>query len=181
MRAILLLQNPLLIHHVAGQFHSHEDPTHEEGKQDADECDAEQQDTIESGRGRLVRLVQHDESETAHGEEEAGRQSLHDVLTVDAVRHEGDGLGMAVLIGGGPDTGRLHDDIVDDAARDEEVGEQDDGEHDHRRWLLQPRGLLQFQVRTFQDGEWVREYQIHGSRYSGGLRSMQNVTVSDCL
>ena len=142
MPFLLLSKNPRLIHHVAGQFHSHEDAAHEEGKQDTDERDAEQQDAIESGRGRLVRLVQHDESETAHGEEKAGRQSLHDVLTVDAVRHEGDGLGVAVLIGGGPDAGRFHDDVVDDAARDEEVREQDDGEHDHRRRLLQPRGLL---------------------------------------
>ena len=150
-----------LIHHISGQLHSHKHSAHEERQQDANKGDAKEQDAIESRRGRLVRLIQHDESQSAHGEEEARGQSLHDVLAVDAVWHEGDRFGVAILVGGGADAGRLHDDVVDDAARDEEVGQQDDGEHNHRRWLLQPRRLLQFQIGAFQDGERIREHQIH--------------------
>ena len=57
-----------LIHHISGQLHSHKHSAHEERQQDANKGDAKQQDAIESRRGRLVRLIQHDESQSAHGE-----------------------------------------------------------------------------------------------------------------
>jgi hypothetical protein len=35
-----------------------------------------------------MRLVEYDETQRAHYEHETGRQTFHDVLTVDSVRHD---------------------------------------------------------------------------------------------
>ena len=50
-------------------------------------------------------------------------------LSVDPVLHEGDGPGVAPLVGGGSHGGRLHDDVVDDAPGHQEVGEQHHEQH----------------------------------------------------
>lgn len=60
-------------------------------------------------------LVHYDEAQAADREEEAAGQSLHDILGVHSVRHEGHGARVSVLVDSGANTGRFHDHIIDDA------------------------------------------------------------------
>lgn len=83
---------------VSWQLHSHEDPSCKERHKNADEPNGRQHNSVEFGRGGVVRPVQDDEAEAPHGEEEAGGQALHDVLAVDSVGHEGHGTGVTVLV-----------------------------------------------------------------------------------
>lgn len=57
--------------------------------------------------------VQYDEAEASEGEEEAGGEPLHDVLSVDPVRHERHRPAVPVLVRRGSHTRRLHDHVVD--------------------------------------------------------------------
>lgn len=71
------------------QFHPHEDSAHEEGDEDADEASGEKNDPVESGHGGFVGLIEDDETESTEGKQEARCKSLHDVLAIDSVLHEG--------------------------------------------------------------------------------------------
>lgn len=62
-----------------------------------------------------MRLIHDYEADTADCEKETAGQSLHDVLSIDPVRHECHRSRVAVLIGCRSDAGRLHNDIIDDA------------------------------------------------------------------
>ncbi len=79
--------------------------------------------------------------------------TFHDVLAVYSVLHEGHGAGVAVLIGGGPHRWRLDDDVVDDAAGHQEVGDENEEQHLVGRRLPDPCRPLQLQVGHGQDGE----------------------------
>ena len=70
------------------QFHAHENPTHEERDGNTDECDTEQQDSIELRRSWLIGLVQQYEAHPAHHKQETRCKALHDELTVHTVLHE---------------------------------------------------------------------------------------------
>lgn len=75
---------------ITGQFHTHENPRREEGYQDEQKSDGYQQYPIELRRRRRMRMVQYNETKSAHRKEETRRQSFHYVLTVHAIRHECD-------------------------------------------------------------------------------------------
>ena len=104
-----------MAHRDVRQLHAHEDPCREKGDEDTEEADGDQEDAIETWQQRVMSLVQDDEAKGADREQETGSQSFHDVLAVHAVRHEGNGTRVAVLIDRRPDARRLHDDVVDDA------------------------------------------------------------------
>ena len=70
------------------QFDAHEDPTHEEGNEDAGKAHTQQQNAVEARHEWLVHLVQHNEAQATKGKHETGRQPLHDVLAIDTVWHE---------------------------------------------------------------------------------------------
>lgn len=65
------------------QLHPHENSGHEEAQQHTHKSNEEQQEAVEFRNIWRIGTVQNDEAETAHSEEEAGRQTLHDVLPVD--------------------------------------------------------------------------------------------------
>ncbi|KAK9274353.1 hypothetical protein L1049_019167 [Liquidambar formosana] len=89
--------------------------------------------TPSNGKLRLEGEVHEDDADAAEDEHEAGRESLDDVLAVDASGKEDDGAdGSGVAILGGADAGGLDDDVVDDSGDDHEVGEEDKGENGHR-------------------------------------------------
>ena len=67
-------------------------------------------------------------------------------LTIDSVGHEGHGPLVAVLVCGAAHTGRLHNDVIDDAPGHQEVGEQDEGEDGPGRGHRDPGWLLDFQI-----------------------------------
>ena len=75
-----------------------------------------QHDPVELGHAGLVGLVQNDEADAAEGEHEGGGQTLHDVLAVDAVLHEGHGAGVPLLVRRRTHGRGLHYHVVDDAA-----------------------------------------------------------------
>ena len=74
-------------HHLR-QLDAHKGEAAGEADQDAGEADADEHHPVAARRGRVVGTVQQDEAEAAHSEEERRRQTLHDVLAVDAVRQE---------------------------------------------------------------------------------------------
>lgn len=77
-----------LVEQIARKFHAHEDSAHEEGNQNAHGSHTQQQNAIQSRSAWLVSLVENDESETSHREQEARRKTLHDVLAINTILHE---------------------------------------------------------------------------------------------
>ena len=59
-------------------------------------------------------LVQYDESKSAGGEKERRCNSLHDVLSVDSIRHECHRARVAMLVNCSSNAWRLDNDIVND-------------------------------------------------------------------
>lgn len=59
--------------------------------------------------------VQDDEAESTEGEEEGGGQAFHDVLAIDAIRHERHRPAVPVLISRRSYAGRLNYHIVYDS------------------------------------------------------------------
>ncbi len=88
------------------ELDGHEHTASEEGYEDTEEPKGEEHGAIQLGEPRGVRLLQDNEPQTAEGEEERGRQALHDVLPVDTVLHKGDGTVVARLIRRGPGCGQ---------------------------------------------------------------------------
>lgn len=75
---------------IAGQLHSHKDPGEEERHENENEAHRGKQNAVQLCRSRSVCLVHNDESHAADEEQKSTGQALHDVLAVDAIRHECD-------------------------------------------------------------------------------------------
>lgn len=76
-------------------------------------------------------IQKHNSHPTKH-KHESRRETLDDVLTIDAPGQEddwADGAGGGVL--DGADAGRLNDHVVDNSGNDHEIGEEDKGENGH--------------------------------------------------
>jgi hypothetical protein len=106
---------PALWLQVAGQLHTHENPRREKRHQNEQETHRDQQDAIQLGLAGYMHLVHNDEPNSTDCEQKAARQPFHDVLAVDAVRHESDGPRVAVFVGCGADAGRLDNHVIDDS------------------------------------------------------------------
>jgi len=128
---------------VSRQLHSHEQPTHEEGYNDAQEAEKQEKKSVQLGQPRTVGFLHDNVTETSHSEEEARGESFHDVLAVHSVRHEGHGTGVSLIISGGPDTWRFNDDVIDDTTGDEKVGEENQREHEHGGGSFNPCWFFQ--------------------------------------
>ncbi len=66
-----------------------------------------------------------------------------------------------MLVGGGPHGGRLHDDVVDESAGDEEVGEEHEAQHLVGGGLPDEGGSLQADLGRLQKGEGGTEQEVH--------------------
>ena len=64
------------------QLHAHENSGHEEAEEDTDKANEEQQEAVEFGNVGRIGAVQDYEAQPSHREEEAGGQSLHDILAI---------------------------------------------------------------------------------------------------
>lgn len=79
---------PILWLQIAGQLHSHEDPCEEERNQNEDEAHRRQQNAVQLGRSWPMGLVHNDESHAADEKQKSAGEAFHDVLAVNAIRHE---------------------------------------------------------------------------------------------
>lgn len=98
------------------------------------------------------KVHQHNSDSTQYKHEPRG-ESLNDVLPIDATgkkNHGSDGSGRRVL--GGSDSGRLDDDIVDEAGDDHEISEEDESVDGHRRREGKGR-KLETEARRTEEGK----------------------------
>ena len=70
------------------EFHAHKETTHKERHHHTDECHGQQQYSIQPRCRRLIRLIQNHKPESSHCEQKTGCQTLHDILTIDAILHK---------------------------------------------------------------------------------------------
>jgi len=122
------MKAPSLGLHVARQFHPHEDEAADKAHCHGPKSNQLKHHSVDLRCTGIVRLIQHHETSTSQGKHEAAGKPLHDVLAVDPVWHKGYGSCVPVLVCCGANAGRLDNDIVDDAASDEEIGCEDEGE-----------------------------------------------------
>merc|ERR1719445_1384673 len=84
----------------------------------------------------------------------ATSKPLHDVLPIDPVWHESYWPCVTMLICSRPNTGGLNNYIVDDAARDQEVGGEDEGEDSPGGGGMKPCWLFDLQIRYGEDRKY---------------------------
>ena len=58
---------------------------------------------------------------------------------------------LTLIISGGPNTWRFHDDVINDATSDKKVWEENQREHEHCRGSFNPCWFLQLQVRKLKN------------------------------
>merc|ERR1719204_1313837 len=90
---------------------------------------------------------------TLYGMKATGKP-LHDVLPIDPVWHESYWPCVTMLICGRPNTGWLNNYVVDDAARDQKVGGEDEGEDGPGGGSMKPCWLFDLQIRYGEDRKY---------------------------
>ena len=108
-----------------------------------------------------VSLVEDNETGAAQREHEAGGKALHDVLAVDSVLHECHRPRVTVLICCGTHWWGFDNDVIDKAAGNQEIWDEDEEKHFVGRRLSDPRRTLELQVRDWQDGEDGVQDDVH--------------------
>jgi hypothetical protein len=104
-----------LVLKIPRQLHSHKNPTHAKGHNDASESHCQPDSSVQFRDDGVVCLIENDETQTAESEQKAGSQSLHYVLAVDTPRHKGHRSGITILIGGAANARRFHDHVVNNS------------------------------------------------------------------
>lgn len=115
--------------------------------------------------------IHEDNPEAPKHEHEPRREPLDDVLSVNPTRqkhHRLDGVSYWIL--NAADARWLHDHVVDDAGDDGEVGEEDEGEHSHRRGEGDCGGDLQADARRPEEGEGEDAEEVEERIQGAGLR-----------
>lgn len=69
-----------------------------------------------------MRLIQNYETKTAESKKKARRQSFHDVLTVDSIRHKSHRSRMSMFIGRRADARWFNYNVIYDTSSNEEIG-----------------------------------------------------------
>lgn len=84
------LSSNILRLQIAGQLHSHKDPSEEKRNENKDKAHRSEQDVIKLSWSWSMSLVHYDKSHASNEKQERTGQTLHNVLSVNAIWHECD-------------------------------------------------------------------------------------------